>query len=110
MAEPRKLTPRKHPAASPSCSRLRLVHPSLQIGVQGTRNVLVDEVEIEPLRIEMSARPPLHLLVVFVAGIEHSLNEFLVSARASHVLWRPRPCTFYASRHLRRRLDRNMLL
>lgn len=80
-------TLRSHQAASrPVCVvfstigsfGLRLMYTPADVGAECIAKIFIDQVEVEPLRIEMSARPAKMRLVVFMLRVADRLEEFSV--------------------------------
>src|ERR1035437_9215429 len=62
---------------------------------------LVRAVEVEELRIPVSADPFAPFVVIGMPGVGHRVEKVCVAGPAAHVLRRARPCTFQAARRRR---------
>ena len=86
------------------------MQPPFDVRLQRPRNILVDELQVEPLRVKVASTPARHMRVLLVFAVKQRLKEFLIPPCPSHVLRRSRPRTLDARRDLRRRFKRDVLL
>lgn len=76
---------------------LRLIKSPLDACSKRIADVLVNELQIEPFRIEMPTAPAFGLRVFGIGQVDHDFEEAFVSAHATDIFWRPRPRAFDAS-------------
>ena len=74
-------------------------------GVHRVAQVLVDHFEIEPLRVEMPARPAEVRRVIVVFGIADHFQKVAIGPRSADIFGRARPGTVKAQRLFRSSLD-----
>lgn len=75
---------------------LRLIKSPLDTCSKRIADVLVDELQIEPFRIEMSTAPAFGFRMFGIGRIGHDFEEAFVSAHATDIFGRPRPRAFDA--------------
>jgi hypothetical protein len=70
---------------------------SADVGPEGASNVFVDEVEVEPFGVEVSAAPALHVGVFGIVRIGDDGEELLVAVNAANIFRRSGASAFNAS-------------
>ena len=78
-----------------------MMQPTLHVRSQRIADVLVDEREIEPFRIEMTATPAFGVGMLGIGLIRHDVQEALVSGYATDVFRWPSPRAIDAGAMLR---------
>ena len=74
---------------APFTLRLGLVQPPADVGAERIAKILVDQVKVEPFRVEISSCPAKMRLVVFMLWVPDCLHEITVGPWATYVLGRP---------------------
>lgn len=84
--------------------------PAPRVHALRIAQILVDQVQIEPFRIEMPARPSQRGAMVLVRRIADDPEEIRVAPRPADSLGRPCLPAFEAERMARRRVERQPVL